>query len=66
MGSVENPNLPKENDGDTAARPFTDRASELKEESFDVTPGKSAPDRTGIDQLKGAPMPSPELHGTEI
>lgn len=52
--SVENPNLPKQHNSNTAACPLTDLATELQEKSLDIPPGQAATDGTREDQLKGA------------
>ena len=62
---MEDPNFTKENNGDPATSPFTDVTPQLLEESLNVSPGDAATDGTGVDQLKGAPVTQPQLHGTE-
>ncbi len=54
VGSVEDPDFTKQNDRDSAARPFTDIPTKLLKQGFDVPPRQAAAYGTGEDQLKGA------------
>ena len=54
MGSVEDPDLAKQNDRDAAASPLAYLPTQLLKQGFDVPPRQTAAYRSGEDQLKGS------------
>ena len=54
MGSVEDPDLAKQNNRDTAASPLAYLPTQLLKQGFDVPPRQAAAYRSGEDQLKGS------------
>ena len=54
MGSVEDPDLAKQNDRDAAASPLAYLPTQLLKQGFDVPPRQAAAYRSGEDQLKGS------------
>ena len=54
VGSVEDPDFPKQNDRDQATRPLTDIPTKLLNQGFDVPPRQTAAYGTREDQLKDA------------
>ena len=54
MGSVEDPDLAKQNNRDTDASPLAYLPTQLLKQGFDVPPRQAAAYRSGEDQLKGS------------
>ena len=54
---MEDPDVAKQNDRDSATRPLTDIPTKLPKQGFDVPPRQAAANGTGEDQLKGALVP---------